>query len=179
MWLKQVIDISFVTIYSFAWMEYRLQAHGVTTLSYLPNPSRSSPSPALPSLADIHTSNIYCVFWSYCFTNIPWLYTFNAWKWKELTSDQEKWPLFNYLSVLEFFAGLSEADRVYHPDSELTTLEHGRSSEAGPSSYSSSPSTSGFQPNGDVTRRGSKQLANRRFSTRKHKKDWNLFLWLH
>lgn len=76
-----------------------------------------------------------------------------------------------YGEMNEFFAGLSEADRVSHPDSEQTTLEHGQSSEAGPSSYSSSPSTSGFQPNGDGMRRGSKQLANRRFSTRKHKKD--------
>ena len=74
-----------------------------------------------------------------------------------------------FLYSLEFFASLSKAGRVSHTDSQQTTVEPGQIFEAGPSSYSSSPSTSGFQPNGAGTQRASKQLAHRRRSTREHK----------
>jgi len=49
---------------------------------------------------------------------------------------------------LEFFASLfKEAGRVSQTDSEQTTLEAGQMFQAGSSFHSSSPSTSGFDPN--------------------------------
>ena len=127
----------------------------------------------------------YIVYFYRIATNIPWLCTFCHKK--ELTSYKKKWSLSNFYSFYfpEFFASLLGAGRVSHTDSKQTTLEAGNIFQAGPSSYSSSPSTSGFdpnrhdQPNGAGTKKVSKQLANKRRRTRKHKKKWDFFLWLH
>ena len=133
---------------------------------------------APPPLPHILTFNTYCVFWSYCFPNIPCLYNFYTWKRKKLTvisiNDHYEIPF-----SLEFFASLFKAGRVSNPESEQTTVEQGQIFQAEPSCYASSPSIFEFQPNGAETKQASKQLANRRRRTRKHKKNWDFFLWLH
>ena len=96
---------------------------------------------------------------------------------------------FLLFSSLEFifagFASLRKAGRVLHTDSEQTTAKEGQNLEAGPSFYAFSPSTSVFgpnrddQPNGAGSKKVSKQLGGRRRKTRKYKKNWDFFLWLH
>ena len=66
-----------------------------------------------------------------------------------------------YFSFLEFFASLLKAGKVSHPDGEHTTVQPGPMFEGGPSSYTSSPSTFGFQPN-EVGKKKASKLANRK-----------------
>ena len=94
-----------------------------------------------------------------------------------------------FFSFLEFiFAGVAKlmAKRsVPRTDTELTTVERGQNVEAGQSSYTFSPSTFVFepnrdnQPNGTGSKKASKQLESRRRRTRKHKRNWDFFLWLY
>ena len=80
---------------------------------------------------------------------------------KQVISKNDHYQIYLF-SFLEFFASLLKAGKVSHPDGEHTTVEPGPMFEGGPSSYTSSPSTFGFQPNGAGKKKASKQLANRR-----------------
>ena len=153
-----------------------------TVLLHCPSPQ--PPAPWGPG----HHYLEHCVCWSCRVTSITWVCTFCHMKMEgahKLSAKMTfiKFPhyYFDFPGFIEAsFASLLEEGRVSHTDSEQSPVDAGQMFEAGTSSYASSPSTSGFdpqnvndtdnQPNGAVKKKPYKESGSRRIKKRKHKK---------